>query len=1051
MNAKKLFRKPDSPVGEVITTSDYFATSGKSKPARSTPSKPKPSCESKTMGLPSRTASAKSTPAGKATAKSTMTQNGRSSRKVAVKNYSEGLDDESGGSDFDPKVIKEDENSGEDIFGAEYKGGKIRAMDDYQSDEDEDEDVKPALKKVRRNKDVPIKDEDLEMKDLNPPTKPIAKAVSGIKTSTSRKRKSVELSDDEDQDDVVARGKRASATRSKSTPKKPAAKKSKKNEEEDARAEVQDIFDSIPTVKAPTPPPRDTSKKFNYHAHAQNAQPTTASESAELPIGAENCLAGLTFVFTGVLSRLGRDQGIELVKQYGGKVTGGPSKKTSYVVIGSDAGPKKLETIASYNLKTINEEGLFELIRRLPANGGDSKAAGQFKEKQEKEAKKVEEAAKEMIKQEKKVESSTIKGAGMKTPIKNGALSSLDIDNQLWTVKYAPSSMSMICGNKGQVEKLQRWLRAWPSNAKTNFKKPGPDMSGIFRAICIHGPPGIGKTTAAHLVARMEGYDVLESNASDTRSKKLVETGLKGVLDSTSLLGYFAGDGKKVEAQNKKMLLIMDEVDGMSAGDRGGVGALASVCKKTHIPMILICNDRKLPKMKPFDHVTFDLPFRKPTNDQVRARIMTICYREGLQIPPNVINALIEGSRADIRQIINMLSTAKLDQTAMDFDQGKAMSKAWEKHVILRPWDIASKILGGGLFASSSTSTLNDKIELYFNDHEWSSLMLQENYLGTNPMLSNGYNGKEKNLKMLELSDKAAESISDGDLVDRLIHGSQQQWSLMPTHAVFSFVRPASFISGSQAGNQTRFTSWLGNNSKQGMELNVFYAILLMHCSGKMMRYIKEIQGHMRLRASGDRHEIRQQYLPLLWYRLVKDLQSRGKDIVEEVIELMDSYYLTKDDWDAILELAVGDMDMEKVKIESQTKATFTRLYNQQPHPMPFIKASQIVAPKNLKKVKPDLEEAIDESDENDAAFIDSDAGEQEDEEEALDLKKDKFVQVPKAKKVTAKKMAEKKTTTAKRKKSKESGEDEAEEESEEDVKPKKGRPKGATKGKGRK
>ena len=41
----------------------------------------------------------------------------------------------------------------------------------------------------------------------------------------------------------------------------------------------------------------------------------------------------------------------------------------------------------------------------------------------------------------------------------------------------------------------------------------------------------------------------------------------------------------------------------------------------------------------------------------------------------------------------------------------------------------------------------------------------------------------------------------------------------------------------------------------------------------------------------------------------------------------MDSYFLTKDDFDAILELGVGPMDQEKVKIETQAKATFTRLY----------------------------------------------------------------------------------------------------------------------------
>jgi len=89
---------------------------------------------------------------------------------------------------------------------------------------------------------------------------------------------------------------------------------------------------------------------------------------------------------------------------------------------------------------------------------------------------------------------------------------------------------------------------------------------------------------------------------------------------------------------------------------------------------------------------------------------------------------------------------------------------------------------------------------------------------------------------------------------------------------------------------------------------------------------VKEIQGHMRLRASGDRHEIRQQYVPSLWSQMIRKLEHEGKDAVPEVIELMDSYFLTKDDWDAVMELGVGSMDQDKVKIESQTKATFTRL-----------------------------------------------------------------------------------------------------------------------------
>ena len=45
----------------------------------------------------------------------------------------------------------------------------------------------------------------------------------------------------------------------------------------------------------------------------------------------------------------------------------------------------------------------------------------------------------------------------------------------------------------------------------------------IFRGVMISGPPGIGKTTSAHLCAKLEGFTPIELNASDVRSKKLVE------------------------------------------------------------------------------------------------------------------------------------------------------------------------------------------------------------------------------------------------------------------------------------------------------------------------------------------------------------------------------------------------------------------------------------------------------------------------------------------------------------------------------------------------
>lgn len=120
----------------------------------------------------------------------------------------------------------------------------------------------------------------------------------------------------------------------------------------------------------------------------------------------------------------------------------------------------------------------------------------------------------------------------------------------------------------------------------------------------------------------------------------------------------------------------------------------------------------------------------------------------------------------------------------------------------------------------------------------------------------------------------------------------------------------------------------------------------------------------MRLRVSGDRKEIRQSYLPTLFLKLVKPIQERGASAVEEVIELMDGYYITKEDWDALVELGIGEgYDMEGVlkSINAPTKSAFTRQYNKGEHPVPFYKN---LAGKPSKKMAasgpaPDLEDAF--------------------------------------------------------------------------------------------
>jgi len=184
-----------------------------------------------------------------------------------------------------------------------------------------------------------------------------------------------------------------------------------------------------------------------------------------------------------------------------------------------------------------------------------------------------------------------------------------------------------------------------------SFDKRCTDIQ-FKKGIYIYGSPGCGKTFFVVNLLKQLNYDVIKYDAGDIRNKSLIDNITSNNISNRNVLDMMAG-------RERKIAIVMDEIDGMNNGDKGGINSLIKLIRQkktqkqklesmTLNPIICIGNYYMDKKIRELMKVCYTFELKTPTTRQIETLLNRLIPKKQMMVNKDLLINYIQG---DIRKL----------------------------------------------------------------------------------------------------------------------------------------------------------------------------------------------------------------------------------------------------------------------------------------------------------------------------------------------------------------------------------------------------------------